>query len=230
MLKKALIGTGAAAALGTFVFGTSALSYMETGVHEVREAVRAGKPVEIIFENQDLMPHNFVLVQPGALEEVGLLGEKTATEPGAAQREYVPPSDKILFSSRLLQPRDAQRLRFTAPAKPGVYPYVCTYPGHWRRMYGALYVVEDLEGYLAEACRFLTPADYEYLFDSIRLLTFELGVRFFTDYLAGNVYFKVRDPEHNLRRALVQFRLTQSIEAHETDIRHIIQRMVSRAV
>jgi Ser/Thr protein kinase RdoA (MazF antagonist) len=87
-----------------------------------------------------------------------------------------------------------------------------------------------LEGYLAEACRFLTPADYEYLFDSIRLLTFELGVRFFTDYLAGNVYFKVRHPEHNLRRALVQFRLTESIEAHETDIRHIIQRMVSRAV
>jgi putative heme-binding domain-containing protein len=115
-----------------------------------RMVARAGKPVEIIFENQDLMPHNFVLVKPGALEEVGLLGEKTATEPGAAQRQYVPPSDKILFSGRLLQPRDSQRLRFTAPAKPGVYPYVCTYPGHWRRMHGAFYVVEDLEGYLAD--------------------------------------------------------------------------------
>ena len=82
-----------------------------------------------------------------------------------------------------------------------------------------------LEGYLNQARRFLTTSDYEYLYDSIRLLTFELGVRFFTDYLAGNVYFKVKHPLHNLQRALVQFRLTESIEAHETDIRQLIHRM-----
>jgi Ser/Thr protein kinase RdoA (MazF antagonist) len=87
-----------------------------------------------------------------------------------------------------------------------------------------------LEGYLTQACNFLTPADYDYLFDSIRLLAFELGLRFFTDYLAGNVYFKVRHPQHNLQRALVQFKLTESIEAHEADIRHIIQGMVSPAL
>jgi peptidoglycan hydrolase CwlO-like protein len=46
MLKKALIGTGAAAALGTFVFGTSAFSYIRTGVHEAREAVRAEVPLD----------------------------------------------------------------------------------------------------------------------------------------------------------------------------------------
>ena len=84
-----------------------------------------------------------------------------------------------------------------------------------------------LEGYLAQAGRFLTAADYEYLYDSIRLLTFELGVRFFADYLAGNVYFKTRHPEHNLQRALVQFKLTESIEGHETDLRHIIQDIAS---
>jgi hypothetical protein len=87
-----------------------------------------------------------------------------------------------------------------------------------------------LEGYLTQARNFLTSADYEYLFDSIRLLAFELGVRFFTDYLAGNVYFKVKHPQHNLQRALVQFKLTESIEAHEADIRHIIQGMVSPAL
>jgi len=87
-----------------------------------------------------------------------------------------------------------------------------------------------LEGYLTQARNFLTAADYEYLYASIRLLTFELGVRFFTDYLAGNVYFKVKHPQHNLQRALVQFKLTESIEAHEADIRHIIQGMVSPAV
>lgn len=87
-----------------------------------------------------------------------------------------------------------------------------------------------LEGYLIQARNFLMAADYEYLFDSIRLLTFELGMRFFTDHLAGNVYFKVKHPEHNLQRALVQFKLTESIEAHEADIRNIIQTMVSRTV
>jgi putative heme-binding domain-containing protein len=49
-----------------------------------------------------------------------------------------------------LQPRQSQRLAITAPSKPGVYPYVCTYPGHWRRMYGALYVVQGLDEYLAD--------------------------------------------------------------------------------
>ena len=83
-----------------------------------------------------------------------------------------------------------------------------------------------LEGYLSEARAFLTEADYEYLFASIRLIAFELGLRFFTDHLAGNVYFKVKYPEHNLQRALVQFKLTESIEAHEADIRHIIKSTV----
>lgn len=87
-----------------------------------------------------------------------------------------------------------------------------------------------LEGYLTQARHFLTEADYRYLFDSIRLLTFELGIRFLTDHLAGNIYFKVKHPEHNLQRALVQFKLTESIETHETDIRNIIQSMVTRAV
>jgi len=85
-----------------------------------------------------------------------------------------------------------------------------------------------LEGYLTQARAFLTATDYEYLFDSVRLLTFELGIRFFTDYLAGDVYFKVKYPEHNLQRALVQFKLTESIEAHEAGIRNIISKMVEK--
>ena len=115
-----------------------------------RIAAQAGKPVEIVFENTDIMPHNFVVTRPGALEEVGLLGESSSTQPGALERNYVPPSDKILVASRLLAPRDSQKLSFTAPTRPGVYPYVCTYPGHWRRMYGAFYVVADIAAYLAD--------------------------------------------------------------------------------
>ena len=110
--------------------------------------VQAGKPVEFVVENTDLMPHNFVITQPGSLEEIGLEAEATAQQPGAAERHFVPRSSKILLSGTLLQPRSSEKLSFVAPAKPGVYPYVCTYPGHWRRMYGALYVVEDLDAYL----------------------------------------------------------------------------------
>jgi putative heme-binding domain-containing protein len=115
-----------------------------------RMVVRAGKPFEVLFENNDLMPHNFVIVRPGALEEVGTLAEAQATQPGADQRGYVPNSPKVLVAGKLLQPRDAERISWTAPAQPGIYPYVCTYPGHWRRMYGALYVVADLDEYLAD--------------------------------------------------------------------------------
>jgi putative heme-binding domain-containing protein len=115
-----------------------------------RIVVKAGKPVEIVFDNNDLMPHNFVVTRPGSLEAIGTLAEATATQPGALERDYVPPSNKVLLKSHLLQPRNSQKLDFTAPKQPGVYPYVCTYPGHWRRMYGALYVVEDLDEYLAD--------------------------------------------------------------------------------
>ncbi|RUT05736.1 hypothetical protein DSM106972_037430 [Dulcicalothrix desertica PCC 7102] len=82
---------------------------------------------------------------------------------------------------------------------------------------------EILQGYLAVAKEFLTPNDYIYMYDAIRLIAFELGLRFFADYLAGNVYFKVKHPEHNLARALVQFKLTESIEAQEATINKIIQ-------
>jgi azurin len=111
-----------------------------------RLVIQAGKPVEFAFENTDIMPHNFVIVEPGSLEEIGNAAEAQATQQGAVERHYVPQSSKVLLKSKLLQPRNAERLPFTAPTTPGIYPYVCTYPGHWRRMYGALYVVADLEG------------------------------------------------------------------------------------
>jgi Ser/Thr protein kinase RdoA (MazF antagonist) len=82
-----------------------------------------------------------------------------------------------------------------------------------------------LEGYLCEANQFLTANDRRYLYDAIRLIAFELGLRFFTDHLEGDVYFKARHPEHNLMRALVQFKLTESIESQEAEIRAIIDEL-----
>jgi Ser/Thr protein kinase RdoA (MazF antagonist) len=79
-----------------------------------------------------------------------------------------------------------------------------------------------LQGYLALARDFLTEPDYAYMYDAIRLIAFELGLRFFTDYLEGNVYFKARHRDHNLARALVQFKLTESIESQASTIHAII--------
>ena len=87
-----------------------------------------------------------------------------------------------------------------------------------------------LEGYFSVANSFLSDSDITYIVDAARLISFELGLRFFSDYLAGNTYFKASYPEHNLNRALVQFRLTESIEAQEGELRALVQRLRQQAV
>jgi hypothetical protein len=80
-----------------------------------------------------------------------------------------------------------------------------------------------LRGYFSVAKSFLTKNDSDFIYDSIRLIAYELGVRFFSDYLEGDVYFKVKDREQNLRRALVQFRLTESVESQAKALLAIIR-------
>ena len=81
-----------------------------------------------------------------------------------------------------------------------------------------------VKGYLRNARAFLTDADENYLYDSIRLIAFELGLRFFADYIAGDQYFKVRYDGQNLNRARVQFKLCESIETRESVIRKTLER------
>jgi Ser/Thr protein kinase RdoA (MazF antagonist) len=85
-----------------------------------------------------------------------------------------------------------------------------------------------LKNYLAETRGFLTRHDYDYLYDAIRLIPFELGLRFLTDYLEGDHYFKTERPGQNLHRALVQFQLTTSIEEHEQPIKALIASLATR--
>ena len=82
-----------------------------------------------------------------------------------------------------------------------------------------------LEGYLSAAKETLNSNDFDYIYDAIHLITFELGLRFLTDHLAGNIYFKVNRPAHNLHRAKVQFKLVESIEHQESSIRAIVERL-----
>lgn len=104
--------------------------------------VEAGKPVEIVFQNPDFMQHNLVITKPGEKEKVGLAADKLAADPKGAALDYVPKMPEVLFSSPLLDPEKTITLKFTAPEKPGNYPYICTFPGHWRIMQGNMRVVK----------------------------------------------------------------------------------------
>jgi len=79
-----------------------------------------------------------------------------------------------------------------------------------------------LEGYLAEAGSFLSPAEIALFPDAAWLIAFELGLRFFTDHLRGNIYFKASQPDQNLHRAMVQFHLAESIEAQDNAFRRLL--------
>ncbi len=79
-----------------------------------------------------------------------------------------------------------------------------------------------LAGYLAAAGTILAPAELELIYPALRLLAFELGLRFFSDHLAGDRYFRIDRPGHNLARALGQFRLLAAIEAQEGEIRQLV--------
>jgi len=70
-----------------------------------------------------------------------------------------------------------------------------------------------LRGYISSASKFLNPVERHYLPFSGKLITLEIGVRFLTDYLQGDVYFKTKRPAHNLDRCRTQMTLAQSIEA-----------------
>ena len=78
-------------------------------------------------------------------------------------------------------------------------------------------------GYLSSAAEFLTPAEKKFLPFSGKLITFETGIRFLTDYLAGDTYFKVHREGHNLDRCRTQFKLVESIEQQEEKMSQLME-------
>ena len=84
-------------------------------------------------------------------------------------------------------------------------------------MYEALY-----RGFLSSAGSFLTEAERENLPFSGKLITFEIAIRFLTDYLEGDVYFKVKRPEHNLERCRNQLRMVESIEEQSKRMKDLL--------
>jgi len=81
-----------------------------------------------------------------------------------------------------------------------------------------------VRGYLASARGFLTPREKELLPFAGKLITFEIGLRFLTDWLEGDTYFKIKRPTHNLDRTRTQFKLVASIEEQLPAMREIVAR------
>jgi putative heme-binding domain-containing protein len=111
-------------------------------------AVTPGQPVKLVFTNPDATDHNLVVVKPGALAEVGMAANGMAKDPKNATGDFVPESkrDLIIAATPMIGPTRtslAHVLRFEAPTEPGVYPYVCTFPGHWIVMNGQMVVAKD---------------------------------------------------------------------------------------
>ncbi|MFN2190656.1 MAG: mucin desulfatase, partial [Candidatus Promineifilaceae bacterium] len=78
-------------------------------------------------------------------------------------------------------------------------------------------------GYMSAAGSFLTPQELEGLVLSSQVIVFEIGMRFLSDYLEGDVYFKTERPNHNLDRCRTQFRLLESIEQQREPMERILE-------
>lgn len=101
-----------------------------------RFAVRPNTKVTVILDNHDDMAHNVVFTKPNSrlkvVDEALKLGDK------GAKMDYVPNSPLILAHTKILEPGRTESISFLIENE-GIYPYVCTYPGHGYVMYGAMY-------------------------------------------------------------------------------------------
>lgn len=113
------------------------MKYKQTEV-----TVKAGSVVELTYTNPDVLQHNFILLKPGTKEKVGALADAMLTDPEAMKKHYIPESEDILAKTKLVNPFGKEVIKFSVPDEPGDYPYICTFPGHWRLMFGTLKVTK----------------------------------------------------------------------------------------
>lgn len=107
---------------------------------EKKLQAKPGEVIKLKFVNPDVVPHNWALLQPGTLEQVGDLANKLIGSPEAYLKQYVPDSDAVICFTDIIEPGSEFAIYFKAPEKPGRYPYLCTFPGHWMVMNGILEV------------------------------------------------------------------------------------------
>jgi azurin len=101
---------------------------------------RAGETIRVTFSNPDVVPHNWVLIRPGALARYGDRVNRIVAEPDAALRHYVPHTDDLIAYTDIVGPQEQFSIDVRVPDSPGHYPYLCTFPGHWMVMNGEMIV------------------------------------------------------------------------------------------
>lgn len=128
----------------SYAFGTADPIEIKIGVlpglqfDKVRFHVKPGQQVKLIFKNTDDMDHNFLIAKQNSREKVVKAVEEMGGE--GIKKGYIPSTDDVLWSIPIVQSEHSKSLNFTAPREEGVYPYVCTVPGHGYVMFGAMYV------------------------------------------------------------------------------------------
>ena len=106
-----------------------------------RFEVKAGQPVKLIFTNPDATQHNLLILKHNtSIETIGIAANEMAKSPEGVKKHFIPDDKRILHATRLLKPHSSETLRFLAPEKPGIYPFLCTFPGHWVLMKGEMIV------------------------------------------------------------------------------------------
>ena len=104
--------------------------------------VTAGTQLTLLFDNVDGMPHNVVIAKPGSIEKVGKAAEAMAMRKDGYEKSFVPSIPEVLFYTPLVNSGKQFRLDFKAPGKPGDYPFICSFPGHWQTMKGIIKVAK----------------------------------------------------------------------------------------
>ncbi len=104
--------------------------------------VPAGVSVSLTFDNRDQMAHNVVIVKPGSEQKVGQAADDMASLKDGYEKNFVPRMPEVLFATPLVNAGKSFRLDFKVPIQPGNYPFICSFPGHWRVMKGVLQVTK----------------------------------------------------------------------------------------
>jgi len=101
---------------------------------------KPGEQLSLTFKNPDVVPHNWLLAKPDSLQRLGEQCNLMITDPQGLAKHYVPDSPDVLVYTDMTNPQGNFTIHFKAPAQPGSYPYLCTFPGHWMIMNGHLQV------------------------------------------------------------------------------------------
>ena len=128
---------------GKPIEGHIALTVEAVGGLQYQQKLLTAEPnqgIALTLKNTDVMPHNLVLVSPGSTKKVGEASFKMLNDPKAGQKNYAPDLPEVLHIIPVIEPKKRHTLHFRAPAEPGDYPYICTFPGHWQAMQGILRV------------------------------------------------------------------------------------------